>query len=118
MLKILIPCFVAICFVSSAFSYENAPVPANDLTVQAESADRLTALPQEEASDLAGWTSAIVLDADAAGASHGYAQPTQVQPRSLPAVSQSGRNSGGFFSNLMELERRKNAWLRRNFLNR
>ena len=27
-------------------------------------------------------------------------------------------NNGGFFSNLMELERRKNAWLRATFLGR
>ena len=27
----------------------------------------------------------------------------------------SQRSSGGFFSNLMELERRKNAWLRSTF---
>ncbi|MEZ6125294.1 MAG: hypothetical protein R3C49_19265 [Planctomycetaceae bacterium] len=28
------------------------------------------------------------------------------------------RSNGGFFSNLMELERRKNAWLRATFLGR
>ena len=28
------------------------------------------------------------------------------------------RNGGGFFANLMELERRKNAWLRATFLGR
>ena len=30
----------------------------------------------------------------------------------------SQRSNGGFFSNLMELERRKNAWLRATFLGR
>ena len=40
---------------------------------------------------------------------HGY-----VQPR--PVVR--GTRGAGFFSNLMELERRKNAWLRRTFFGR
>lgn len=39
-----------------------------------------------------------------------------VQKHYPQPVVRARRSSGGFFSNLMELERRKNAWLKRTFL--
>ncbi len=48
------------------------------------------------------------------------AQPTRYyRPARRPLLMQSGsRQNGSIFSNLMEIERRKNAWLRRTFLGR
>ena len=47
-----------------------------------------------------------------------YTQQAQATTYRQPVRRVSSRRSSGFFGRMMELERRKNAWLRRTFLNR
>lgn len=43
---------------------------------------------------------------------------TVIRGQSQRSTVRRSSNRGGFFNRMMELERRKNAWLRRTFLNR
>lgn len=126
MLKFLIPCAVAVLSVSQVFAFDDA-VPA-----VSEAAAPVSVLTEDagEAVESAGEVApqldiAPVAEADAAHQSEAaIVDPSTVQVvqgspgvvRVYPAYRQAPRNSGGFFSNLMELERRKNAWLKRTFL--
>ncbi len=62
-------------------------------------------------------------NAQEAAASAAVAAPAPAVTQSAPVYRNSrtvrrNRRSGNFFSDLMELERRKNAWLMRTFLGR
>ena len=46
----------------------------------------------------------------------GSAVPVVQVAQSRPVIQSVQTSQGGFFSRLMEAERRKNAWLRRTFL--
>lgn len=126
MLKYWIPCFVALCTVSPAFSFDQPSVNAADrLTEVTTAPDSLIPAEQPEGeidqtrSDEAAWPAAVILSttAEAPHAVHPAAQPTHAA-RPTRSASNGQRNSGGVFSNLMDLERRKNAWLKRTFLGR
>ncbi len=126
MLKFLIPCAVAVLSVSQVFAFDDAIPAASEVTepvsVLTEDAGDAVVSEAEVAQSLD-----IAPVADAAFAPHSEAvivDPSTVQvvqgnpgvARVYPAYRQAPRHSAGFFSNLMELERRKNAWLKRTFL--
>ncbi|TVP99766.1 MAG: hypothetical protein EA381_08615 [Planctomycetaceae bacterium] len=126
MLKFLIPCFVALYAVSPAFSFDGPSINAADrLSEVTATPDSLILAEQPEdaidhaVSGEADWPAAVIFSttADAPHAIHPVTQPTQTA-RPARSVSNSQRNSGGVFSNMMELERRKNTWLKRTFLGR
>lgn len=60
----------------------------------------------------AGENAVHVLPASSSSASVPVVKVSQTRSSYQPAR----RSQGGFFSRLMEIERRKNAWLRRTFL--
>jgi len=126
MLKFLIPCAVAVFSVSQVFAFDNAIPVSSEVTepvsVLTEDVGDAVASEGEVAQQLD-----IAPVSDAAAVPHSEAvivDPSTVQVvqgnpgvvRVYPAYRQAPRNSAGFFSNLMELERRKNAWLKRTFL--
>jgi len=126
MLKFLIPCFAALCTISPAFAFDQPSVNAADrLTEVTTAPDSLILAEQPEdaidqaGSDEAAWPSAVIFSttAETPHAVHPATQPTHAA-HPARSVSNSQRNSGGIFSNMMELERRKNAWLKRTFLGR
>lgn len=126
MLKILIPCAVAVLSVSQVFAFDDAAPASNEaanpVSVLTEDAGGAVASEGEVAPHLdsaPGADAAAVPQSEAAIVESSTAPVVQGNPavvRVYPAYRQAPRNSGGFFSNLMELERRKNAWLKRTFL--
>lgn len=123
MLKFLIPCAVAVLSVSQVFAFDNAIPATGEVTepvsVLTEDAGDAVVSEGEVVPQL---DIAPVIDAAAAPYSEAViVDPSTVQGnpgvvRVYPAYRQAPRHSAGFFSNLMELERRKNAWLKRTFL--
>lgn len=121
MLKFLIPCAMAVLSVSQVFAFDDAAPVASEaaapVSVLAEDAGVDAAAPQLDIAPVADpaavpHSEAVIVDPSTSPVVQGNAGSVRV----YPAYRQASRNSGGFFSNLMELERRKNAWLKRTFL--
>lgn len=117
MLKFLIPCAMAVLSVSQVFAFDDSAPAANGAAapvsvLEAGAGVDAAATQLDIAPVAAPHSEAVIVDPSTSPVIQGNSGAVRV----YPAYRQASRNSGGFFSNLMELERRKNAWLKRTFL--
>lgn len=115
MKKLIIGCLITILSMANTFAGDDARQSStSDPVLQSVEKSSNPVVADESTAVYSNKVAAIQPDQNVLDAS---ASPTPTKSYyHYPQVRSSSRSTKGLFSNLMELERKKNAWLKRTFL--